>query len=84
MGTEEGEMSRARRQHEKWRKRNGIIPRCDSEGCSLHSGDLRWAGGYVELKLDHINGDAKNDQLENVRLLCPNCWAQKHWAGVKL
>lgn len=29
--------------------------------------------GYLPLELDHINGDRKDNRLENLRVLCPNC-----------
>ncbi len=32
-----------------------------------------WLGNPIPLELDHINGDNKNNNLSNLRLLCPNC-----------
>lgn len=32
-----------------------------------------WLGQPMPLELDHIDGDSQNNQLENLRLLCPNC-----------
>jgi len=29
--------------------------------------------GKIPLQVDHIDGDHKNNQVENLRLLCPNC-----------
>jgi 5-methylcytosine-specific restriction endonuclease McrA len=29
--------------------------------------------GRIPLELDHINGDHKDNRLENLRILCPNC-----------
>src|SRR5258705_12438349 len=41
--------------------------------CGLH--DV-WNDRKIELELDHIDGDSKNHQLKNLRLLCPNCHSQ--------
>ena len=34
-----------------------------------------WIGKPIPLELDHINGNNKDNNLENLRLLCPNCHA---------
>lgn len=35
-----------------------------------------WNGLAIPLELDHVNGRADDNRLENLRLLCPNCHAQ--------
>ncbi len=35
----------------------------------------RWEGGPIPLQLDHIDGDRTNNEIGNLRLLCPNCHA---------
>lgn len=45
-------------------------PRC--ERC----GRDQWNGQQIPLELDHIDGRRENNQLSNLRLLCPNCHAQ--------
>jgi hypothetical protein len=34
-----------------------------------------WLGNPIPLELDHIDGDRNNNNLNNLRLLCPNCHA---------
>jgi hypothetical protein len=50
--------------------RQGVFsPRCVE--CLL----TEWRGIPIPLELDHRDGDRTNNQLENLRLLCPNCHA---------
>jgi HNH endonuclease len=47
-------------------------PRCE---------ECRWAettpDGYLPLELDHINGNPRDNRLENLKILCPNCHSLK-------
>jgi Zn finger protein HypA/HybF involved in hydrogenase expression len=40
--------------------------------CGLFS----WLNEPIPLELDHIDGDNTNNELSNLRLLCPNCHAK--------
>lgn len=43
-----------------------------------------WQDKKLVLQIDHIDGDRKNNCLENLRFLCPNCHSQTHnFAGRK-
>ena len=39
-------------------------------------GLTEWLGNPIVLQLDHINGDNRDNRIENLRLLCPNCHSQ--------
>jgi 5-methylcytosine-specific restriction endonuclease McrA len=41
------------------------------ESCSLDS----WQDNPIPLEIHHMNGNAKDNQLNNLQLICPNCHA---------
>ena len=47
-------------------------PQCEECGWAEKSSD-----GRIPLEIDHINGDSNDNQLENLRILCPNCHSLK-------
>lgn len=49
------------------------IKDCDNTGT--------WLGETISLQLDHIDGDRANNQIENLRFLCPNCHTQTETYG---
>lgn len=42
------------------------------EGCSLDT----WLGLPITLELEHVDGNNRNGDRSNLKLLCPNCHAQ--------
>lgn len=43
--------------------------------CALCGNDGVWFGKPIGLDLDHIDGNPENNELSNLRFLCPNCHA---------
>ncbi len=56
----------------KWRLlQEGLLSnRC--EACGL----TEWRGKPLSIQIDHVNGIANDNRLENLRMLCPNCHSQ--------
>lgn len=52
--------------------REGLLP----NKCSVCGLGPYWNSKTLTLQIDHINGDAADNRLHNLRLLCPNCHSQ--------
>lgn len=51
------------------------------ERCST-CGITQWRGAPLALELHHVNGDGRDNRLENLTILCPNCHSQTDtWGG---
>lgn len=66
---------------EKLTSRNGIKRRVIQDNlvvyeCQICHNKGEHLGKPLSLHLDHINGDSKDNRLENLRFLCPNCHSQ--------
>lgn len=48
--------------------------------CGLGS---EWNNKPLTLQLDHVNGDSRDNRIENLRILCPNCHTQTPTYGAK-
>lgn len=44
--------------------------------CALCGMPPEWRGRPLVMRLDHIDGDSRNNVLDNLRLVCPNCDSQ--------
>lgn len=54
----------------------------DGNCCSV-CGITEWNGLPIRFWVDHIDGDASNNQPNNFRLICPNCDSQSETFGAK-
>lgn len=51
--------------------------------CNLCNQIDYWNNKPLTLQLDHIDGDPLNNELSNLRFLCPNCHSQTSTFGTK-
>jgi 5-methylcytosine-specific restriction endonuclease McrA len=52
------------------------------DGSCEECGLTEWRGRPLSMALHHVSGDARDNRLENLRLLCPNCHSQtENFAG---
>ncbi len=49
------------------------------EGCGISE----WQGKPLSLALHHVNGKGRDNRLENLQILCPNCHSQTPNFGAK-
>jgi HNH endonuclease len=42
-----------------------------------------WQGRPLTLQVDHVDGNNRNNRIENLRYLCPNCHTQTDTWGTK-
>lgn len=44
--------------------------------CSICSMGTTWNGSDLNLIIDHVNGNPEDNNVNNLRLVCPNCDSQ--------
>lgn len=62
-----------------WKRRGNIyqyLVERDGNICRICSLNGMWQNKPLRLRVDHIDGDATNNDPSNFRLLCPNCDSQ--------
>ncbi len=58
----------------------GIPLRCSTPNCPVTD---TWLGRPITIHIDHIDGDRLNNDLSNLRFLCPNCHQQTDTWGAR-
>lgn len=53
------------------------------EHCKFCNIGPEWQDEPLVLQVDHIDGDSKNNSIDNLRILCPNCHSQTETFGAK-
>ena len=63
-----------------YRSRHNVKLRLIAEGLKQNQCELcgltEWLGESLSMALHHVNGDGRDNRLENLQLLCPNCHSQ--------
>ena len=54
--------------------------KCSNEKCGI----TEWFGKTSILQLDHINGNPRDNRIENLRILCANCHTLTETWGYKI
>jgi len=53
--------------------RKYLFEKFKNKCCLCGWGEINKTTGRIPLEVDHIDGNYKNNEISNLRLLCPNC-----------
>jgi 5-methylcytosine-specific restriction endonuclease McrA len=65
-----------------WKTSRGYF-KIKTEYKCAECGISEWNNRPLTLQVDHIDGDRVNNEMDNLRYLCPNCHTQTDTWGVK-
>ena len=61
--------------YQSYKLKQRLICECIKSPVCEFCGQTEWLGNPIPLELHHVNGNNKDNRLENLLLLCPNCHA---------